>query len=112
MDETLRRARSLRKKMTEPERWLWFKLRGRRFAKFKFRRQVPLGPFIADFVCFERNLILELDGGQHTLRREYDAERTRFLEKNGFRVVRIWNNELHESADAVDELIWRELQPK
>ena len=109
MDETLRRARSLRKKMTDPERLLWCKLRARRFAKFKLRRQVPLGPFIADFVCFDRKLILELDGGQHTLRREYDAERTRWLEEHGFRVLRVWNNELRESADAVDELIWREL---
>ncbi|MEX2113375.1 MAG: DUF559 domain-containing protein [Pirellulales bacterium] len=97
MDEMLRRARLLRRKMTEPERRLWFRLRARRFAGFKFRRQVPLSSYIVDFVCFERKLILELDGGQHTLQRVYDAERTRWLEDQGFRVVRIWNNELWES---------------
>jgi adenine-specific DNA-methyltransferase len=95
--------------MTDAERLLWSKLRNRRFARFKFRRQVPLGPFIADFACFERRLILELDGGQHTRRREYDAKRTEWLNEHGFRVVRFWNHELREDADAVDELIWRRL---
>jgi very-short-patch-repair endonuclease len=109
MNETLRRARSLRKTMTEPERRLWSRLRGRRFAGFKFRRQVPLGHFIADFVCFDRKLIQELDGGQHTLQREYDAMRTAWLAAQGFRVLRVWNHEPRESADAVDELILREL---
>lgn len=109
MPESLRRARSLRRTMTDPERLLWSKLRNRRFSTFKFRRQVPLGPFIADFVCFTRKLIIELDGGQHTLRRKYDAQRTRWLAEHGFRVVRVWNNELTESAEAVDELIWRAL---
>jgi very-short-patch-repair endonuclease len=108
-NELLRRARSLRRSMTEPERLLWSKLRHRRFAAFKFRRQVPLGPFIADFVCFSSKLIIELDGGQHTLQREYDADRTRWLEEHGLRVVRVWNNELTEIADAVDEMIWRAL---
>ncbi len=109
-NETLRCARSLRRSMTEPERLLWSKLRARRFAAFKFRRQVPLGPFITDFVCFASKLIIELDGRQHTLHREYDAQRTRWLEEHGFRVVRVWNNELTESADAVDKAIWRALR--
>ena len=108
-NRSLARARSLRRKMTEPERLLWSKLRNRRFAEFKFRRQVPLGPFIADFVCFEQRLILELDGGQHTLQREYDAQRTRWLNENDFRVVRFWNHELTHDAAAVEELIWRKL---
>jgi len=73
MDDGLDRARSLRKSLTDTERLLWSKLRGRRFGGFKFRRQVPLGPFIADFVCFEQRLIVELDGGQHTLQAGYDA---------------------------------------
>jgi very-short-patch-repair endonuclease len=111
MDDTpLDRARSLRKNLTNPERLLWSKLRGRRFAGFKFRRQVPLGPFIVDFVCFDRKLILELDGGQHTLQTAYDARRTAWLEEHGFRVVRFWNHELWEDRDAVDELIWQRLQ--
>jgi very-short-patch-repair endonuclease len=107
--ELLDRARSLRRKMTETERLLWSKLRNRRFGQFKFRRQIPLGHYIVDFVCFDRRLVLELGGGQHTLQREYDATRTRWLEEQGFRVVRFWNHELREDKDAVDELIWRRL---
>jgi very-short-patch-repair endonuclease len=80
MNEPRDRARSLRKNLTDSERLLWAKLRNRRFAGFKFRRQVPLGSFIADFVCFERRLILELDGGQHAQQQEYDAARTRWME--------------------------------
>jgi very-short-patch-repair endonuclease len=109
MDESIHRARQLRRRMTDAERRLWCKLRGRRFAHFKFRRQVPLGPFIVDFICFARRLIVELDGGQHALRRGYDARRTHYLEAQGFRVVRIWNHELVESADEVDDMLWREL---
>src|SRR5262245_49621288 len=107
--QTLGRARSLRHTMTEAERLLWAKLRKRRFASFKFRRQVPLGPFIADFVCFEKSLIIELDGGQHTVQREYDVQRTRWLEDHGFRVVRVWNYELREERETVDEMIWMRL---
>jgi very-short-patch-repair endonuclease len=109
MSEPRERARSLRKSMTDTERRLWAKLRNRRFAGFKFRRQVPLGPFIADFVCFDRRMILELDGGQHTQQQEYDAARTRWLEEHGFRVVRFWNHELWQDRDAVEELIWQRL---
>jgi len=109
MSKPRERARSLRKNMTDAERLLWAKLRNRRFSGFKFRRQVPLGPFIADFACFERRLILELDGGQHTLQRGYDAARTRWLEEHGFRVVRFWNHELFEEGEAVEELIWQRL---
>ena len=110
MDEPLERARILRRKMTEAERRVWSKLRNRRFAHFKFRRQVPFGPYIVDFVCFERKLILELDGGQHARQKIYDARRTACLEAEGFRVLRIWNHEVWESADAVADLIWRQLQ--
>jgi adenine-specific DNA-methyltransferase len=88
---------------------LWSQLRNRRFAQFKFRRQVPLGDFIVDFVCFERRLILEIDGGQHAQQIEYDAKRTRWLEAIGFRVVRFWNHDLYEASEAVAELIWRKL---
>ncbi len=112
MTENRERARSLRKNMTDSERLLWAKLRNRRFAGFKFRRQVPLGPFIADFVCFDRRLILEFDGGQHAeaQQQEYDRARTDWLEKNGFQVVRFWNHELWQEGDAVEELIWQPLQ--
>jgi very-short-patch-repair endonuclease len=112
MSKPRERARSLRKNMTDTERLLWCKLRNRRFTGFKFRRQVPLGRFIVDFVCFDRLLIIELDGGQHSeaAARNYDAERTAWLEREGFRVVRFWNHELFEDGDAVEELIWQRLQ--
>jgi very-short-patch-repair endonuclease len=107
---TLGRARALRRTMTDAERILWSRLRNRRFAHYKFRRQVPLGPFIADFVCFDRRLIVELDGGQHAQQKEYDADRTNWLAENGFRVVRFWNHELTLDREAVEELIWSRLQ--
>jgi very-short-patch-repair endonuclease len=70
---------------------------------------VPLGPYIVDFVCFERQLILELDGGQHTLQRDYDAHRTRLLESQGFRLLRFWNYEVLDDWEAVEEGIWNAL---
>lgn len=89
---------------------MWRKLRNRRFAQFKFRRQVPLGNYIVDFVCFDSRLMIELDGGQHNVRREHDARRTSWLEEQGFRVVRFWNFEIIEETDGVEELILRRLQ--
>ena len=76
-------ARKLRREQTDVERKLWFALRGRQFAGFKFRRQQPIGPYIADFVCFEARLVVELDGGQHGSDRGavYDDKRTEFLKK-------------------------------
>jgi very-short-patch-repair endonuclease len=103
----LQRARRLRCESTDHERLLWSKLRNRRFAQFKFRRQVPLGNSIADFVCFQTRLVIELDGGQHAQRRQYDAQRTAWLQSHGFEVVRFWNFELVEEADGAEELILR-----
>lgn len=110
MKEPIHRARELRRRMTDAERFIWSKLRNRRFGRFKFRRQVPLGPYIVDFVCLERRLIVELDGGQHARQVAYDEERTRWLAAQGFRVVRVWNHEVWESEEAVEEFLWRELQ--
>ena len=94
------RARALRSRLTEAERKLWYALRGRRFADFKFRRQVPVGPFIADFVCFESRLVVELDGGQHA--ESYrDEKRDRWFTTNGFRVLRFWNNEVLSNIEGV-----------
>jgi 2-methylaconitate isomerase len=111
MDEPLQRARSLRQNQTDTEQRIWSKLRGRRFAGFKFRRQVPLGHYIVDFVCFDRRVILELDGGQHGEQdaKNYDAERTAWLESQGFRVARIWNHEVWEDDEAVEEFLWQRL---
>jgi very-short-patch-repair endonuclease len=94
------RARALRGRMTDAERKLWFALRDRRFAGFKFRRQVPIDRFIADFVCFEARLIIEVDGGQHAGSLQ-DRWRDRWFAANGFCVVRFWNNEVLSNLDGV-----------
>jgi very-short-patch-repair endonuclease len=86
--------------MTDAERKLWFALKDRRFAAFKFRRQVPVGPYIADFLCFELRLILEVDGGQHA-KSVRDAERDNWLAQNEFRVVRFWNNDVLQNLEGV-----------
>src|SRR5215472_6338822 len=81
------RARALRSRMTDAERKLWFALRDRRFANFKFRRQVPVGPFIADFVCYSLRVVIEVDGGQH-LDSHSDKRRDDWFMKNDFLVLR------------------------
>jgi very-short-patch-repair endonuclease len=96
--ETLRRAQRLRLEMTEAERKLWSVLRNRGIEGAKFRRQQPIGPFIADFVCQERRLIIEADGGQHADRLA-DASRTAFLESKGYRVLHFWNNDILKNID-------------
>src|SRR5215469_4596454 len=104
-------ARTLRRRMTDDERKLWRELRNRNFGRLKFRRQQPIGPYIVDFVSFEAKLIIELDGTQHSEqdRRSADEVRTRFLESQGFRVVRYWNNEVFKEFDAVLNSIYHEL---
>jgi very-short-patch-repair endonuclease len=105
-------AKTLRRTQTDAERKLWFVLRGRQFAGFKFRRQQPIGPYIVDFVCFEARLVIELDGNQHGSDQgaAYDQTRTRFLEKEGFRVIRIPNHEIHRGFDTVRDAIAHHLQ--
>ncbi len=100
-------ARRLRKNMTDEERRLWWELRHRQMEGCKFRRQAPIGPYIADFVCFERKLIIELDGGQHAEQIEEDAKRTKWLGEQGFTVLRFWNHQVLEELDGVLEVIWR-----
>jgi very-short-patch-repair endonuclease len=99
----------MRSQSTDAEHRLWQILRAHRFAGYKFRRQVPLDFYIADFVCFSRRLIVELDGGQHAANTE-DAKRDAYLKAQGFRVVRIWNNELFTNEEGVAELILSALQ--
>lgn len=96
-------ARKLRKEMTPAERLLWSRLRDRRLAGLKFRRQVPVGPYIVDFLCAEARVIVEIDGGQHNLpdARAQDQERTRFLEAKGYKVLRFWNNEVLGNLEGV-----------
>ena len=84
---------------------LWKILRDRRFAGYKFRRQVPIGPYIPDFVCFEKRLVIELDGGQHQNSTSHEEERTNWLQSQGFRVVRFWNNQVVGDSESVQESI-------
>jgi very-short-patch-repair endonuclease len=99
-------ARELRKNMTDAERRLWSRLRGRQFGGFKFRRQAPIGPYIVDFVCFERKLIVELDGGQHVVRASEDDARTSWLKSQGFEVLRYWNHDVFGDIGPLLEAIW------
>ena len=105
-------ARELRKNMTNAERLLWQRLRNRQLAEVKFRRQAPIGRYIVDFASFEKKLIIELDGGQHTLQRDDDSTRTKWLESEGFRVLRFWNYQVFEDLDTVLEVIWNALHNK
>jgi very-short-patch-repair endonuclease len=102
-------ARHLRKNPTEAEERLWWKLRYRQLLGCKFRRQAPIGEYVVDFVCHERKLIVELDGGGHTRIRREDAVRTAWLESQGFVVLRFWNFEVIEDLDCVVEGIWNSL---
>jgi len=104
------RASSLRSTPTDAEALLWFHLRDRRMANFKFRRQRPIGPYFADFACLEAKLIVELDGGQHAEAVAYDEKRTRFIEAQGYRVLRFWNHEVLTQTDAVRQRILQALQ--
>jgi very-short-patch-repair endonuclease len=83
-------ARHLRRSATDAERALWAKLRNRQLEGLKFRRQDPLGPYTVDFVCFERKLVIEVDGGQHAAAAEQDELRTRRLRERGYMVLRFW----------------------
>ena len=90
-------ARELRRRMTPEEAILWEELRSRRFRKFKFRRQVPVGRFIADFLCLSLHLIIEVDGEIHDDQQEHDREREEYLRECGYRVIRFCNEEVHKN---------------
>ena len=94
-------ARKLRSNQTDAELKLWLRVRGRRLGGLKFRRQVPISGFIADFLCEEAKLIIEVDGGQHTEPSRSDMERTRIMQDAGFLVLRFWNNEVLANMDGV-----------
>jgi very-short-patch-repair endonuclease len=97
-------AQAMRREPTEAERLLWTRLRDCRLGGFKFRRQHPLGAFVADFACLERRVIVEADGGQH-VDSEYDAHRSEQLCKQGWQVIRFWNSEVRENPNGVAEAI-------
>jgi very-short-patch-repair endonuclease len=103
-------ARDLRKEATDAEQWLWQQLRSRRLLGYKFRRQIPVGDYIIDFLCKEQKLVVELDGSQHQEQVDYDQQRTGYLETQGYMVVRYWNNEVLQHGDDVLEDIISRLQ--
>ena len=105
-------ARRLRREQTDAERLLWGHLRDRRLNGFKFRRQAPSAPFIVDFFCVERGLVVELDGSQHGEDRalKYDARRTVVLNAKGLRVVRFWNEDVLKDLRGVLDMILFELE--
>jgi len=102
---TLTIARKLRAEMTDAERKLWSLLRRKQLAGFRFRRQVPLGPFVADFACYSARLVIEVDGGQHGVRVDHDERRTKWLEQFGWRVLRFWNGDVLREPENVIEMI-------
>jgi len=102
-------AINLRKRSTDAEQRLWKRLRNRQLKDAKFRRQHPISPYIVDFVCLEKKLIIEADGGQHIEQRSLDKQRTAFLEAQGFRVVRFWNDEILTQTEEVLDVIFRAL---
>jgi len=104
------RARDLRRDQTPVEARLWSRLRNRQLDGFKFRRQLPIEGYIADFVCIDAKLVVELDGGQHAEQAEYDARRTAALEAAGFDVLRFWNTDAFENIEGVLEMIRRRLR--
>ena len=95
------RARTLRKNPTEAEKKLWMVLRRKNLEGYKFRRQHPIGPYIVDFCCLKKKLVIEVDGGQHLDQQVKDLERTLFLESRGFHVLRFWNDEVRNRMDDV-----------
>jgi very-short-patch-repair endonuclease len=108
-DMRRRTARRLRADATAAEIRLWRYLRQTPLAGSHFRRQVPLGPYVADFACMAAKLIIELDGSQHAEDRNKikDDERTRWLAAEGYRVIRFWNNDVVENIDGVLETIYK-----
>jgi very-short-patch-repair endonuclease len=98
----------LRKNATEAETKLWSLLRNRRFSNFKFRRQLPMGPYIVDLVCLESNLVIEVDGSQHAENPD-DATRDAWLSERGYRVLRFWNNDVLARPATVMDCIWHTL---
>ena len=111
MNEKYNKTRELRKNSTPQEITLWTLLRNRRYKDYKFRRQYPIGNYIVDFVCRDKKLIIELDGGQHNEPNniEYDKSRTEFLKSKGYKVIRFWNNDVDNNIEGVFEVIRKNL---
>jgi very-short-patch-repair endonuclease len=109
MKPSITKARELRKNSTDAERFLWHHLRLRQINGDRFRRQRPVGPYILDFVCLEKRIAIEVDGGQHNEAVSRDRERDEWLRKQGFMVLRFWNHEVLTQINVVKEVIWKAL---
>ena len=109
--KNLQNAKKMRTKMTPAEIKMWYILRGKRFNGLKFKRQVLIGNYIVDFLCKEKKLIIEIDGGQHNtdVNIVNDKNRTRYLENNGYKVLRFWNEDVLKNFSGVLEVILREI---
>ena len=107
-------ARALRKELTPAERKLWSVLRGKKLNGVKFRRQHAIGSFIVDFVSIKQKLVIELDGSQHLEQDDYAVERTKYLNAQGYKVIRFWNNQVENELDGVIraiENVLNEIEP-
>ena len=98
-------ARLMRKTPTDAEKHLWRHLRLRQLDGHRFRRQHPISRYIVDFICLEKKLIIELDGGHHSQQTQLDAERSTWLESGGYRVLRFWNNQVLQETEGVVQSI-------
>ena len=105
-------ARALRQNMTDAENRMWYYLRGRRLAGHKFVRQHTIGKYIVDFICRDKNLIIEIDGGQHMEAVKYDEQRSTYLESLGYRILRVWNYEVFNNIEGVTEKILNLIEKK
>ena len=107
-------ARYLRKNMTPQERKVWDVIRNRQFYGYRFLRQYVIGVYIVDFICREKKLIIEIDGGQHNEPKnlEYDKQRSLYLESKGYRIIRFWNNEIDNNLTGVYQQLQKEFDIK
>ncbi len=103
-------AKKLRKRSTDTEHHLWYHLRAKRFEGLKFRRQEPIGNYIVDFVCYEKCVIIECDGGQHIERKKQDQSRDQWFQKQGYRVLRFWDHDVLQNTSEVLEKIYQTCQ--
>lgn len=101
--ETVGFARHLRTTQTDTEKMLWRKLRAKKFCEYKFRRQVPIGPYIADFACVKRKVIVEVDGYVHEMKKSHDRERDCFLRQHGFHILRLCNEDVRQNLEGILE---------
>ena len=107
-NKNIKFSKYLRKNSTDAEKYLWKYLRGRQIEGFKFRRQHPIGKYTVDFINLERKLIIEADGGQH-LENEKDKFRDKWLEEQGYQVLRFWDNEIFTNIEGLLEFIREKL---